>query len=222
MMHPSQTPGLVACCICGSRTPSDRMVEGMCTDCVSSTIDITAGIESNLDIEMCRTCANSGVYRWYRNPQWAVYEPESAELLSLCVRRIRGLKGLSVVDASWVWTEPHARRLKVKLTVAREVLSGTRLQQSILVEFTVCTRNCDRCNKAATKDTWQAKVQLRQRAEHPKTLLAMEQAHAHQYPFTHAHLWCAELLLCCKLCCKSIARLSCCRSSGATAWRGVR
>ena len=43
----------------------------------------------------------------------------------------------------------------------------------VVVEFTVRTRNCDGCNKTAAKDTWQAKVQVRQRAEHPRTLLAM-------------------------------------------------
>ena len=45
----------------------------------------------------------------------------------------------------------------------------------MVVEFFVKTRNCDGCNKVAAKDTWQAKVQLRQRAEHPRTLLAIEQ-----------------------------------------------
>ena len=81
------------------------------------------------------------------------------------------------MDAGWIWTEPNSRRLKVKLTVASEVLSGTHtLQRSLVVEFVVHARNCDKCNKAAVKDTWQAKVQLRQRCAVPRTLLALEQA----------------------------------------------
>ena len=79
-----------------------------------------------------------------------------------------------VVDASWVWTEPHSRRLRVKLTVRKEVLSGTTVQQSAVIDYIVRTRNCERCNKLAAKDTWQAKVQLRQRADHPRTLFARE------------------------------------------------
>ena len=100
---------------------------------------------------------------------------ESAELLSLCVRRVRGLKSVRLVDASWIWQEPHSRRLKMKLTIARDVLSGRTLQQSFVVDFVVKTRLCNGCTKAAANDTWQSKVQLRQRADHPRTLLAMEQ-----------------------------------------------
>ena len=32
-----------------------------------------------------------------------------------------------MIDAAFIWTEPHSRRLKVKLTVQKEVLSGTVL-----------------------------------------------------------------------------------------------
>ena len=39
---------------------------------------------------MCRTCG----CEWYRNPQWVAYEPESAELLAMCVRRDTRPQGL--------------------------------------------------------------------------------------------------------------------------------
>ena len=78
---------------------------------------------------MCRTCG-----KWFRNPQWVALDLESSGLLALCVRRIRGLKGLKLEDASWIWTEPHSRRLKLKLTVSKEVMSGQILQQSFIVE----------------------------------------------------------------------------------------
>jgi nonsense-mediated mRNA decay protein 3 len=32
-----------------------------------------------------------------------------------------------MVDASFIWTEPHSRRLKVKITIQKEVLNGTLL-----------------------------------------------------------------------------------------------
>ena len=170
MQRPTQTVGTIACCLCGAPTPADAVADGTCMACLSVTTNIASAIEPSLEVEMCRTCG-----KWYRNPQWVAYEAESAELLAMCVRRVRGLRGLHLVDASWIWTEPHSRRLKVKLTVRKEVLSGTALCCSAVVEFVVRTRNCDGCNKVAAKDLWSAKVQLRQRAEHPRTLLAMEQ-----------------------------------------------
>lgn len=55
------------------------------------------------------------------------------------------------------------------------MLSGSSLHQSFVVDYTLKARTCDKCAQLAQKHTWQAKVQLRQRAEHPRTLLAMEQ-----------------------------------------------
>jgi nonsense-mediated mRNA decay protein 3 len=46
---------------------------------------------------------------------------ESKELLSLCLKKIRGLKELTIVEAGFVWTEEHCRRVKVRLTVRKEV-----------------------------------------------------------------------------------------------------
>ena len=40
---------------------------------------------------MCRTCG-----AWYRNPQWVPLQPESPELMALCVRRVKGLKGMGL------------------------------------------------------------------------------------------------------------------------------
>lgn len=163
----------IACCLCG--IPTDSAVDGRCLNCLAATVDITEGISKELEIEMCETCAQGDIFRWYRNPQWVLMEPESAELLSFCVRKIRGLKAVRMVDASWIWQEPHSRRLKVKLTVQKDWQSSV-VQQSFVVDYTVKTRCCDKCNKiAAHQEAWMANVQVRQRAEHPRTLLAMEQ-----------------------------------------------
>ena len=171
----TQTAANIACCLCGTPVSADVAVDGRCLQCLASTVDIAEGIEKECEVEMCRTCAADGVHRWFRNPQWVVADMESAELLSLCVQKVKGMKQVRLVDAAWIWQEPHSRRLKIKLTVSKDVLSGRTLQQSFIVGFVVQTRNCDRCNRLAAKDTWQAKVQVRQRAEHPRTLLAMEQ-----------------------------------------------
>ncbi len=37
--------------------------------------------------------------------------------------------GLRLINASWVWTEPHSKRLKIRLSVQRQVMHGAILQQ---------------------------------------------------------------------------------------------
>ena len=163
----------IACCLCGR--PTADAVDGRCLHCLAATVDITEGISKQHEIEMCKPCEQNGIHCWYRNPQWVRLEPESAELLSVCLRKVRGLKTVRLVDASWIWQEPHCRRLKIKMTVQKEWQSSV-VQQSFVAEYTVKTRACDKCNKMAAKqDAWMAKVQVRQRAEHPRTLAAMEQ-----------------------------------------------
>jgi nonsense-mediated mRNA decay protein 3 len=60
-------------------------------------------------------------------PGWVRCALESAELLALCLKHIKGLKRVKMIDAGFIWTEPHSRRLKVKLTVQKEVMNGTLL-----------------------------------------------------------------------------------------------
>jgi nonsense-mediated mRNA decay protein 3 len=48
-------------------------------------------------------------------------ELESKELLALCLKKIKGLNKVKLVDAGFIWTEPHSRRLKIKLTIQKEV-----------------------------------------------------------------------------------------------------
>ena len=139
-MAAPQTPARIACCRCARPTLANVTIDGHCFTCIAETVDASEGIGKEYELEMCGSCSYSGIHRWYRNPQWVIMEPESAELLSFCIRRIRGLKQVRLVDASWIWQEPHSRRLKVKLTVAREVLSGHSLEQSFIVDYTVCTQ----------------------------------------------------------------------------------
>ena len=70
---------------------------------------------------------------------------------------------------------PLPRRVKVKLTVQKEVLNGAILQQAFVVEFTVNTQMCTDCHRQEAKDFWKANVQVRQKVVHKKTLLYLEQ-----------------------------------------------
>lgn len=101
--------------------------------------------------------------------------PESRELLALCLRKLRGLNKVRIIDASFIWTEPHSRRVKVKITIQQEALQGTILQQSFEVEYVVAYQQCPDCQKSYTHNTWRACVQVRQKVTHKRTFLWLEQ-----------------------------------------------
>ncbi|KAF2073333.1 hypothetical protein CYY_005351 [Polysphondylium violaceum] len=143
----------------------------MCVECIKSQVDITEGIPKQLTIQWCRGCN-----RYLQPPNhWAYCELESRELLTLCIKRVKGLNRVKLVDAGWIWTEPHSRRLKVKLTIQKEVFTSAILQQVFAVEFVVQGQQCDKCQKFEAKDTWNSVVQLRQKVDHKRTFLFIEQ-----------------------------------------------
>lgn len=109
-------------------------------------------------------------------------ELESRELMALCLANVCGLKSKNkgetrprLVDASWIWTEPHSMRLKVRLVVQKEVQAGTILQQSFVVEFIVRNQQCDDCAAEFRQGAWKSLVQVRQRVGHKRTFLYLEQ-----------------------------------------------
>eukprot|EP00361_Fabrea_salina_P004001 CAMPEP_0202427048 /NCGR_PEP_ID=MMETSP1345-20130828/1330_1 /ASSEMBLY_ACC=CAM_ASM_000843 /TAXON_ID=342563 /ORGANISM="Fabrea Fabrea salina" /LENGTH=385 /DNA_ID=CAMNT_0049037639 /DNA_START=232 /DNA_END=1392 /DNA_ORIENTATION=+ len=79
-----------------------------------------------------------------------------------------------MIDAGFIYTEPHSRRIKVRITVQKEV-EGALLEQTFVVDYTVANLQCDDCKKTFTPHTWVAKVQLRQRVEHQRTFHYLEQ-----------------------------------------------
>jgi nonsense-mediated mRNA decay protein 3 len=83
---------------------------------------------------------------------------ESRELLALCLSKLKGLSKVKLIDASFLWTEPHSKRLKVKLTVQAEALTNVFLQQVFVVEFTVASQMCEVCHRTEAKDYWKCKV----------------------------------------------------------------
>ncbi|CAM0512214.1 unnamed protein product [Fasciola hepatica] len=94
----------------------------------------------------------------------------------MCIKRIKGLnKGVSVKSAKFIWTEPHSRRLNVEITVHGELPTGDMVAQEILIEFVVHSQQCSDCTRTAAKDYWNACVQVRQRVDHKKTLINLEQ-----------------------------------------------
>jgi|TARA_B100001741_G_scaffold81364_1_gene65958 nonsense-mediated mRNA decay protein 3 len=169
-MHAGGGAATVLCCLCG--VPMCANPSGMCVECVRTQVDITEGISKSCVVQYCSQCE-----RYLQPPKhWIRADLESKELLTFCIKRIKGLQKVKLVDAGFVWTEPHSKRLKTKLTIQKEVLNGAILQQTFVTEFVVEWRMCDACARsAANSDQWNACVQVRQKVEHKRTFLFLEQ-----------------------------------------------
>ncbi|EXJ84767.1 nonsense-mediated mRNA decay protein 3 [Capronia epimyces CBS 606.96] len=161
----------ILCCNCGAPIDGTASAGALCYDCIKLTIDVSEGIQREGVLHTCRDCE-----RWLSPPsQWVTAAPESRELLALCLRKLRGLNKVRIIDASFIWTEPHSRRVKVKITVQQEAYEGTILQQTFEVEYVVAYQQCPECQKSYTPNTWRASVQVRQKVPHKRTFLYLEQ-----------------------------------------------
>ncbi|RLV90199.1 60S ribosomal export protein NMD3 [Spathaspora sp. JA1] len=160
----------VLCCNCGVPMDGSQGLV-MCYDCIKLTVDITEGIPREANVSFCRNCE-----RFLQPPQqWIRCELESRELLALCLRRLKGLNKVRLIDASFIWTEPHSRRIRIKLTVQGEAMANTIVQQTFEVEYVVIAMQCPDCAKSYTTNTWRAAVQIRQKVPHKRTFLYLEQ-----------------------------------------------
>ncbi|KAK6008495.1 hypothetical protein QM012_000398 [Aureobasidium pullulans] len=165
------TNATILCCNCGAPIDGTVSAGALCYDCIKLTIDVSQGIQREGTLHQCRDCD-----RWLSPPnQWVVAQPESRELLALCLRKLRGLNKVRIIDASFIWTEPHSRRIKLKLTIQQEAFQGTILQQTFEVEFVQANQQCPDCQKSFTHNTWRAVVQVRQKVTHKRTFLYLEQ-----------------------------------------------
>ena len=163
----------VLCCVCG--VPIAPNSVNTCATCLASQSDITKGISTEATLHQCRGCQ-----RWHKEAgKWIACDLESRELMALCLAHVSGLGKtggrVRLVDAGWIWTEPHSMRLKVRLTIQREVQAGTILQQSFVVVFVVRNQQCVECQAEFRAGSWKSLVQVRQRVSHKRTFLYLEQ-----------------------------------------------
>jgi nonsense-mediated mRNA decay protein 3 len=164
------TVGRVLCCMCGvSMAPN---AANMCVACLRSQVDITEGLQKFVTVLYCPECG-----RYLQPPRtWVKAELESKELLTFCIKRLKNINKVRLVDAGFVWTEPHSKRLKVKLKIQKEVVNGAILEQGYVVEYTVEDHMCEKCSRvAANPDQWIACVQVRQKVDHKRTFFFLEQ-----------------------------------------------
>jgi nonsense-mediated mRNA decay protein 3 len=137
------------------------------------------GINKEGFVERCRECLKynrgGGSQNSSSGGGWTTCEDESKELMALCLKRMPLPSGTKLVDAGWIWTEPHSKRLKLKLKVQADVLTGFRLEQGLIVQFVVQNKQCTDCAHKYTDNTWRTVVQVRQHVDHKRTMLHLEQ-----------------------------------------------
>ncbi|RPD53416.1 NMD3-domain-containing protein [Lentinus tigrinus ALCF2SS1-7] len=159
----------VLCADCG--TPIVPNSANLCVACLRNTVDITEGIPKQASVSFCRNCE-----RFLSPPSsWTIAQPESQELLAICLKKLKGLNKVRLTEAHFIWTEPHSKRLRVSLTIQKEVLTATILEQVFEIEYLVQHGQCPDCAKLAAKNTWKALVQVRQKVPHKRTFLFLEQ-----------------------------------------------
>ncbi|VFQ95066.1 unnamed protein product [Cuscuta campestris] len=136
----SQTNGDVPCCKCG--VPMQPNDVNMCDSCFYSEVDLTEGLQKHVTITFCPDCVS------YLQPPgtWIKAQPESKELLTFCVGRLKDFNEARLVDAEFIWTEPQSKKIRVKLKLQKEVLQGRILEQSYTVEFVVHDQSCKTCS----------------------------------------------------------------------------
>ncbi|CAF9903758.1 MAG: ribosome-binding protein [Gomphillus americanus] len=161
----------ILCFQCGVGIDGTTSAGALCPECLRLSVDVSEGIQREATLHLCRDCE-----RWLQPPaHWISATLESRELLSLCLRKLRGLSKVRIIDASFLWTEPHSRRIKVKITIQQEAFEGTIVQQTFEVEYVVAYQQCPDCMKSFTVNTWRAVVQVRQKVPHKRTFLYLEQ-----------------------------------------------
>ncbi len=172
------TSATIGCCVCGTPVDASVLIHGHCASCAAKDKHLAPPM-IDLDRELLlHKCDRCGRYRRSNQQHsWVHAEDESPQLLALALKLVQRPKhDAAITDARFLYTEPHSRRLKLKLTLSSDLGATATLQRSCVAEIVVHPMACDECARAAAKQpAWSAKVQLRQKAEHPRTLLALEQ-----------------------------------------------
>jgi NMD protein affecting ribosome stability and mRNA decay len=156
----------IVCCLCSAII--DANSKGMCNTCAKNETNITEGITKQGLLTYCKLCDR------YQRPPWVRIQMESPDMMSMLLSKTKGLNRVKLTDSSFVWTEPHSKIIKIKLTVQKEV-NKSLIETSFLVEFKVEWTQCDDCKKTFTPHIWNAAVQIRQKVSHKRTFMLLEQ-----------------------------------------------
>jgi hypothetical protein len=100
----TRTLATVACCVCGAPIAANPLT--MCAPCIATNGNVAKALPRRSELHNCRNCDR------YQLPRklWVAADWESRELMTVCLKKLKGLSKLKLVDAQFIWTEPHSKR----------------------------------------------------------------------------------------------------------------
>jgi nonsense-mediated mRNA decay protein 3 len=123
--------------------------------------------EEMKEIVQCKKCERWQVTKASKSTDsWINHPLESSGLLHFCLKTVPELQKpeITVIDSSFVWTEPHSKRLIVSVELERGVLNNkVRLREKVSIDFKIVHKQCLDCIHDASDHTWGALIQLRQK-----------------------------------------------------------
>lgn len=160
---------MVLCCLCAKSIEPNAVT--MCSDCIRSQANITDGISKLCDLIQCPKCNKFNITR----DKWVRHDFESVGLLGMCLKKVQGLENAKILDAKWVWTEPHSKRLKISVDIEKEVLQKVVVRQRVIITFVEKSRMCMECVHDNTAHNWSSCIQVRQKGmKSRKSLINLE------------------------------------------------
>eukprot|EP00834_Sanchytrium_tribonematis_P002540 NODE_80_length_22759_cov_1.466858.p15 type:complete len:169 gc:universal NODE_80_length_22759_cov_1.466858:10736-10230(-) len=130
---------LILCCLCG--TAIEPNPSNTCMQCLQSQIQ--SDLIPTQTVLFCKQCD-----RYHQHPStWTFALWESKELLTLCLKRLN----MKLLDGSFIYTEPHSKRIKTKVTYEKDIGNNTIVHHTQLVEYIVAYTQCPQCTKLAAK-----------------------------------------------------------------------
>ena len=157
----------IVCCLCSAVI--DANPRGTCEACFRKSLSIKTSIPTEFEIIYCKEC-----HRFLR-PPYVKIDRESSDMMKLCLSRIKSYdKKVKIIDSNFIYTEPHSKIIKIKVTLEKEIEKNI-INQSLVIEFKEKWLLCRDCQKVQTPHIWASCVQIRQRVPHKKTMLYLEQ-----------------------------------------------
>ena len=161
----------IVCCLCSAVI--DANPRGTCEACFRKSLSIKTSIPTEFEVIVCKTCKR------YLRPPYVKIEKETPEMMQLCLSRIKSYdKKVKIIDSNFIYTEPHSKLIKIKVTLEKEVEKNI-ITQNLIIDFKEKWLLCRDCQKMQTPHIWVSCVQIRQRVPHKKTMLYLEQIILH-------------------------------------------
>ena len=157
----------IVCCLCSAVI--DANPRGTCEACMRKSLNIKTCIPTEFELQYCKECQR------FLRPPYVKIERESSDMMKLCLSRIKSYdKKVKIIDSNFIYTEPHSKMIKIKVTIQKEIDKNI-ISQDLIIEFKEKWNICRDCQKLQTPHTWASCVQIRQRVPHKKTMLYLEQ-----------------------------------------------